>query len=266
MTRLSRCALVVVNAGILASILLGVVAACEAIAADIRYVDSGTTIESKKLKNLLIEGDIIQGDFAKLLRLISKNRGEYLSTSTVELTSNGGDLLEAIKIGGLLKNTYKAVTVDSVCASSCFFIYVSAVNRSLGDEGKLGIHRPYFMRNQFKNLTPKKAEQKQNKMMVETRKFLTDNNVPQSLIDKMYMMSSDEIHWLTSSELDSLGKKSIWYEEYLAAKCNYKKQNRIQQGEDGSFTIQAEEINTWACEEGFTKPEATRYLNETIKK
>jgi ATP-dependent protease ClpP protease subunit len=231
--------------------------------ADIKYVGDQYSVdgEVKHLWKLHINGEITQGDFNKLAKLINLDLDKYLSTQAVEINSYGGDLGEAIKIGELLGKTYKTVNVGSVCASSCFFIYIGAVERKLNDGGRIGIHRPYFSKELFSRLDPAKAKTKQRDMMYKVRNYLTYNNVPQAIIDKMFTMSSAEIHWLTDIELHELGSKSAWYEEYLTAKCKYsKKQDNTDINDDGSFTISKEEIETYKCKDDFVKQDARKYL------
>lgn len=235
--------------------------------ADINYIYHFIETEDDIItkQQLTISGDIVTGDFNKLLALVSEDLNQYINDiSIINVSSNGGDLIEAIKIGEFIKRTYKTIYVDSICASSCFFIYISAVDRRLADYGKLGVHRPYFSRFYFSNLKPDKAEKKQRDMMYMVRKYLNDNGVPQGLIDKMYTLSSSEIYWLDRKDVYSIGDKAIWYEEYLTAKCGYKKVPDKIYYEDGNTVYDLGVLDYDLCAEKFTRTEATKYLKTLI--
>ena len=197
-------------------LLLLILLATNSYAADINYKPS----RYDNYILLHIEGEIVVGDYDKMVNLIRTDPEYYLNGYVIIVNSNGGNILESIKIANLIKKTFRRIEVSDVCASSCFNIFIGATDRTIGD-GKLGVHRPYFSKELFTNLKAEEAEKLQNSMMTQVRDFLASCFVPQSILDKMFATPSTKIYWLNKSELAMLGNKSSWYDEYITAKCDY---------------------------------------------
>ena len=92
-----------------------------------------------------MEGMIEKGDYEKLKSLIDTNGFKY---NNLIVASKGGDIIEAMKIGYLIRELQYDTTAplrlsplgkthsfdvkdksNDVCASACFFIYVAGVRR-----------------------------------------------------------------------------------------------------------------------------------------
>lgn len=177
--------------------------------------------------SVVMTGEIKKGDFEKFRLFMVKNLQEYSSTPHrgVVLSSDGGDLVEALKIAAVLKRMYPMVEIAyrGRCASACFFLYLSGAHRQAARDNTLGIHRAYFDPVYFAGLSLPKAEQKQKELTNLVNSVLEDNSVPRSLIETMNRTSSLEIHWLTKNEREQIEGRPAWYEELLIAKCNYDK-------------------------------------------
>jgi len=140
----------------------------EAIAADIRPYISGT------YRTIVIEGPIKPGDFETFIKIIRENQSQI---SSVTLYSPGGNFYEAMKIGRALR-TFRLhsqapmldpsghpVCDDSftkpndkkncTCASACFFIHIGATHKG---GTFLAVHRPYFAKGEFGNLSEEEAK------------------------------------------------------------------------------------------------------------
>ena len=179
----------------------------------------GRTSSSAK-EVIYLTGDIRFGDYDRFRTFLLRDFESYLmSIRSVYISSNGGDVVEAIKIGQLLREMYAEVYIppDSTCASACFVLYVSAIERS--SSGKVGIHRPYFDQRYFAGLGPMNAEKRHLELTKAFNDYLERNYVSRQLVDRMNGTSSKEIRWLTEEDLDELGKYANWYEEFLLAKC-----------------------------------------------
>jgi hypothetical protein len=207
-----------------------------------------------------MSGEIQRGDYERLLSFIRKDP-ERFRVRTVLLASPGGDLLEAIKIGNIIKASYQSVFVNhSVgrCASACFLIYVAAVSRS-ATVPSIGIHRPYFEPHYFSKLSISQAEAKHEELMREVRAYLAARDVPQYLIEKMFALSSNEVYWLTWDDLDQL----------LVDRCKLNKQ--LEQGfmKEGSKFRYADEArvhiaNVARCEEELTSTDGASNLRKLL--
>ena len=110
----------------------------------------GKSESGRNVTGILIEGEIVPGDFAKF-------ESEVLQRQNIDpiwLASPGGDMMEAMRIGELVRELKLSVWApngllfpvvvnreNAVCASACFYIYAAGVLR----RGEIvGIHRPYL--------------------------------------------------------------------------------------------------------------------------
>lgn len=89
-----------------------------------------------------IDGTIVEGDAAKLKRIISTKE-----VTTVFLASNGGSLPEALEIGRVINvSSYRTVVLaDTICASSCALIWLSGNPRFAQPRSHIGFHASYTM-------------------------------------------------------------------------------------------------------------------------
>ena len=188
---------------------------------DFSFVDrgpfDGTEVASP---HVLMKGEIEPGDYQKLLRFAERDKDRFL-TATFILASPGGDITEAMRIGRLLKGIYAFVAVGRIygpCASACFIIFVSAVDRQ-SIEGLVGIHRPYVARSRLLGLTLAEAERQQSQALRDAENYLHGLRVPTAIVDEMFANASSEIHWLSWDELQQVGLRPAWWEEILIARC-----------------------------------------------
>lgn len=43
--------------------------------------------------------------------------------------------------------------------------------------------------------------------------------IPQQMMDKMFSLPSSSAYWLTQQDVDGLGNRAPWYEEWTLARC-----------------------------------------------
>ena len=206
-----------------------------ALCADITYYDeSGSTVDEG---GIFINGDIKRGDYAKFIneisRVIKNKDAKGFSKIGVYLNSTGGDLEEAMKIGnatremlmttnvGLLRN-YKMNPKATKCFSACFFIWVAGIERVsiTFDHRPLGIHRVYYDRHYYKELSSEKAEIKYKTIKDSSKKYLEEMGVPLKYFDLMYKTASNEIYLLNDEEIDSLDGHAPYYAEMIISRCD----------------------------------------------
>ncbi len=185
---------------------------------EIRTAVIGTVIK--------IDGEIVKGDYQKFIEK-SKNA---LSVSQgngnkvwVSITSKGGDLLEAIRIGQAIREMRIFTTMGSECFSACFFILVSGVHRlgpSQWSNGILGVHRPFFEPTYFAGLSSRLAEEKYNQLLQESSHYLREMGVSDRLIDFIKSVPSGELVRLSSQEYDKeVGLQIPYWQEWITSKC-----------------------------------------------
>jgi hypothetical protein len=177
---------------------------------------------------LVMSGEIIPGDYDRLLSKILDDPSRFLAQNQLILASDGGDMSEAIKIATLIKSLFAAVTVGPLtgrCVSACFFIYASAAQREADGARLVGINRPYLVDSQPAPATPAvaaavpRADADDSKALRQVRAFLQDNAVPSYLVDEMFRHPSDDAYWLSAEDEKALGVRSPAFDRYLAANC-----------------------------------------------
>lgn len=117
------------------------------------------------------------------------------------------------------------------CYSACVLILYGGVSRSISDnvdqrakEPKLiptiGIHRPYYDKDYFSNLSPKEASKAYAFLEAKVRGYLTEMGAPQVLIDRMFFKSSNEVELIAAKEFRALiNDHEAYFEEWLISKC-----------------------------------------------
>jgi hypothetical protein len=170
----------------------------------------------------------------------------HLFVRTVLLWSPGGSVVEAMKIGRMVRKnmleTWAPTELDANglghlydptsdplsrntrdlcdgegcnCASACFLIWASGIERS---GNALGLHRPTTNSTDFTDLPPDRGSSAYREILSGVEQFLLEMEVPQRVIDKMTGTASDNVSWLTLKDTESLTEvPSI--SELLLASC-----------------------------------------------
>ncbi len=188
--------------------------------------------------SIWIYGEIKRGDFDEFERLVKHSAG---FTQVVQLYSPGGDVLEAMRIGHLVRKLrlevwaptlidgvvvenwgvdpkdYRVAPENSVCASACFFIYVAGVRRK---GAVLGIHRPFLADDAYKQMDIDEAIEFGVGSRNVISEYLYGMGVTAEFIEKMYAISSDNMYWLEPLEIKQQFAGFIpEIDEWLGANC-----------------------------------------------
>lgn len=216
---------------------------------------------------LLMRGEIVPGDYDRLI-MYAKQNGLGLATTQVNLSSPGGDVAEALRIGKFLKSIFVSVSVGPTfgqCASACFIIFASAVDRQSGP-GLVGIHRPYLSPERMRSLAPGQAETLETKAMLDAEEYLHQLRVPNNLVEIMFEHASNAIHWLTIDELERLGTHPPWYEEFLIARCGLDKSVEQRFRADPNNDVLLSQLMTVSrCGFHLTRADADKAFNNAVK-
>ena len=195
--------------------------------ADAASIGIGRTDNGRNLSGILIEGQIVAGDFEKFQSQVLRRE----NIDPVWLASPGGDVVEAMKIGELVRELKLSVWApskngllfptigsasNSVCASACFYIYAAGVQR----RGEVvGIHRPYFSPSALSKSSLNEAANAQAAALELSRAFLARAGVPASIVERIGTIASDKISWLAESDLATLNGFIPEFDEWFRAKC-----------------------------------------------
>ncbi len=166
-----------------------------------------------------LSGAIVEGDYKQLVSLIENRPNIFVKTLSILLNSPGGSVSEAIKIAELVESSVLMVYVDedSICASSCFLIYISGQLRTAA--GNIYIHRPYLDQMLVHDIDISDARKHQRDSMNRVKDFLEERYISAEIIDKMMHLSSNESYLLSYSELQNIGFSSPTFEEVSIARC-----------------------------------------------
>jgi hypothetical protein len=93
---------------------------------------------------VLASGEIVAGDADRLAAFLT---GRPVSGATVVLDSPGGDLVEGMVLGALIRQQRLGTRILSgdECASACVFSFVGGVVREVDNGARLGVHTASLM-------------------------------------------------------------------------------------------------------------------------
>ena len=178
----------------------------------LRRWPSGVRPSKSTCSTGFISGEIMQGDYEKVVALYRKNHPFMYGFS---LVSRGGNVIEAIKIGRffrkylltaeapmhfMISDTDVFMNPDlpeckgesCVCASACALIWFGAVERA----GSVGLHRPRTDDPYFRALGPNAAAASYQKILDSVRQYLVEMETPKPVIEEMLSTSSADIRWV----------------------------------------------------------------------
>jgi len=189
---------------------------------------------------LLIEGSIQRGDFDKIRSFLADRVVFEKIRKGVFLASPGGEVMETIKIGYLLRalnlrTLLPALPPDQasliqagdlkrpanyLCGSACFFLYVAGVDRNPPRVGRLGIHRP-VVKSRFNLPVSQEAKAVAARSIEDAIGFyLRQMSVSDRLEPLMFSIPNDRMHWLTNQEFSEFVRwTSPVFTDELRHKC-----------------------------------------------
>jgi hypothetical protein len=214
---------------------------------------------------LLMSGEIRPGDYQKLLEFLRIHVIDITGKAVV-ISSQGGDVAEAIRIGKFIKSTYVPVVVGpryGRCASACFIIFASAAQRvSMG--GFIGIHRPSLKPENVRRLPLMEAQREESQQSHNLAQYLHSLEVPEQLIEEMLANAPKSMHWLSNDELAQLGQRAAWYEQLLVARCGLdtRKEAAALKSHDRYLDVWMQNVRV--CASRITMPDAEAHLRAAL--
>lgn len=169
---------------------------------------------------IAIVGEIVPGDYDKLITEMKTHPEEFFRWRHIKLDSLGGNVAEAMKIASLFESMGETVFVlkGKVCASACALIFLTAPSRY--SFGVVALHRPYFRPSVTNDMSGAAAMRAQQALIKATRAFLVDHSVPERFIEALISTSSAHAYVLTRQDLNSIGSTSPEMQEMIIAKCS----------------------------------------------
>lgn len=165
--------------------------------------------------SLHLMGDIVKGDHNRIVHSI-KEKGAF--PFSVIISSPGGDVMEAVKIGRFLRDALLSIYAVNECSSACVLIWAGGVERDAA--AIFGLHRPIYDKTYFAGLSAVEARNKYSELDEFTRSYLSEMSIPTAVIDRMMSTKSSDVDLVASEEfLDTVGRTSPVYQEWIIAKC-----------------------------------------------
>jgi len=191
---------------------------------------------------LVLSGDILQGDYDRLLSKIAADPERFLTLNQMLLASIAGDGREAMRIAGLLKLLHSRVIVTPLtgrCSGPCFLIYAAAAERGTDGEHLIGFSRS-------------------SQEDAAVRDFMRDNEVPDQLTAQMLHRPADELYWLSAEDEATLKYKSPAFDRYLVAKCGW--DDAVERQVNTGARPGSDMAPMWACRRRITGIDARKAL------
>lgn len=163
------------------------------VAADAAVVTSVPSQDGQTV--IVLRGDIVDGDSARLLDAIRAANAAGRRVSGVRLDSPGGSLVEGMRLATALRDGRIASVVanGATCASACFVAFAGGAEKFVSHSANVGVHGASVNGRSSGDGT------------VSMAKAVKDFGVPAGIIGKMVVTPPNEMVWLTPDELRSMG-------------------------------------------------------------
>lgn len=165
--------------------------------------------------SILISGEITGDDASKFTKLMNWSNELYRrgkgGVPHVVLNSEGGSVFAAINIAKAIRASANMrrgagdtmIPARAICYSACVIVLAGSYRRLV--LGKVGIHRPFFVGNEYEQMGYKNLQQGYDRLYSELKTLFRRWNLSRSLVDDMFAVASTDVHILNDQELDSYG-------------------------------------------------------------
>jgi ATP-dependent protease ClpP protease subunit len=158
--------------------------------------------------SLNIRGPITDGIVARVKNEL--NKSSLHPIRSVFLDSPGGSVDAGIALGRLLREqrVWTSVLHPNQCISSCIFALAGGAYREPYITGydyidaRVGIHRPYLIDT---SLTTSQVQKAATDIEAKVRAYFREMNISQRLVDDMMVIPSNQVRWLSASDIDLYG-------------------------------------------------------------
>lgn len=216
------------------------------------------TVPPPQVCSLELRGGIRPGDATKLIRILTDPEHlDVYNSGFLKLNSPGGDVLEALSLVKVLKLWMAEVEVEkhAICASACFLVWIGTPIHHASDASQkevttIGLHRPYFSKAAYLSKDVRSVESAQVEAMDLVKRYLARHNLPQYLVDAMLSRASNDIYFLTPTDIERVGPHAPYMEEIVIAECGtswrkVRRDMKIQMDQSTSSSRASDAVQTW---------------------
>jgi hypothetical protein len=211
------------------------------------------------LGNLYMLGQIVPGDYDRFVAAI-RERGP--APFMLEPRSAGGNVIEAIKIGRLVRElsvSTQAPTaympdpirpnckftdeedagrgMQCICASACTLVWFGGVMRT---GAEIYIHSIAYEKQTFGGASPADAGRMYRQAMNDVKAYLAEMGIDQKYANMMTETASTDVRKISAQEDGILFSWDPAYREWLFAKCGTPTQAMLANGQWGNCTVQVQ--------------------------
>jgi hypothetical protein len=189
----------------------------------------------EEIVNIRLVGIIEKGDAENFKRIVEDLKQKKRTVNMLMLASIGGDALEAMSIGTIVRESFIPTQApfalnsgpkcngyppglkddDCDCSSACFLIWVAGIYR-MGDV--IGIHRPYFLEEYLEGLSASERQKEYDLIYEKIRSYMKNMDVPEHIINKMFNTAPEEIAYLDFDIVKSM-KSVPFFDEWVEESC-----------------------------------------------
>lgn len=145
-----------------------------------------------------VSGEIDSGDDELFSESLQTAQNERLAVGFVNLNSPGGIVSTGAGMARIIRNRQIKTRVKSgsTCASACFMLFAAGKERHAEPGARIGVHSAVNQRY---------GETKDAKSTtIDMARFLSELDVPSSIIGKIVTTKPDQITWLTAEDLRAM--------------------------------------------------------------
>ena len=150
-----------------------------------------------------MSGEIADGDTDRLKAAIkiANDAGKFVSS--VRLNSEGGNLLEGVKLAETVKFAKMATNVGpgATCASACFLVFAAGETKFANYTAQIGVHGASDQAGQ--------ETAQSSAATVSMARVAKELGVPAAIIGRMVVTPPSEMVWLSPADLQTMGTTMI---------------------------------------------------------
>jgi hypothetical protein len=171
----------------------------------IGYPATAAELKSSALKDgriiISISGDIAEGDSDAFKAAIKVANDAGKLVSSLRLNSQGGSLLEGVKLAEVVKFAKMATNVGQGATSACFLIFAAGESRFANYTAQIGVHGA-------SDETGRETVQS-GAATVSMARVAKGLGVPAAIIGRMVVTPPSQMVWLSPADLQSMGTTMV---------------------------------------------------------
>lgn len=154
---------------------------------------------------LTLTGQIAPGDGARIGDELTTRANAGQIVELVRLDSPGGSVSDALEIGELFRGSGIDTEIASgaICLSACPYMLAGGVERSVADNGQVGVHQHYFGERTI--LPAFMAVEDIQRGQAEVMSYLTRMGIGLGVMEHAMRTPPDQIYLLSQQELSDYG-------------------------------------------------------------